>query len=62
MAHRFLPGRTLPGPHDFNTKLQQWLALANANQRTLPGCAPTEPVTADKAAMLALRPVAPTVG
>jgi transposase len=58
----FLPGRSFTGPADFNTQLQQWFALVNARRRRALGCAPTERIAADKAAMLALPPVAPATG
>jgi transposase len=58
----FLPGRSFTGPADFNTQLQQWLTLVNARRRRALGCAPTERIAADKAAMLALPPVAPATG
>jgi transposase len=62
LERSFLPGRTFTGPDDFNAQLQQWLALVNTRQRRVLGCAPTQRIAADKAAMLALPPVAPTVG
>src|SRR5690349_21661889 len=46
LERSFLPGRRFTGPHDFNTQLQQWLTLVNA----------------DRQAMLALPPVAPAAG
>src|SRR5262249_47175461 len=58
----FLPGRSFTGPADFNTQLQQWFALVNARRRRALGCAPTERIAADKAAMLTLPPVAPATG
>ena len=58
----FLPGRVFSGPEDFNAQLQDWFTLVNARRRRVLGCAPTERVAADKAAMLALPPVAPAVG
>lgn len=57
----FLPGRTFTSPHDFNTQLGQWLPVANARRvRVLDG-RPIDFVDADRAQMLALPPVAPTV-
>lgn len=47
---------------DFNTELQQWLQVVNARQRRVLGCAPTDRITADKAAMLRLPPVPPAIG
>jgi transposase len=58
----FLPGRNFTGPDDFNMQLAQWLALVNARIRRALGCAPTDRITADRAAMLSLPPVAPTTG
>jgi transposase len=58
----FLPGRSFTSPADFNTQLQQWLRLANARPRRALGCAPTDRITADRQAMLALPPVAPVTG
>lgn len=58
----FLPGRTFTSPADFNTQLAEWLALANTRPKRALGCAPTERVGADRAAMLALPPVAPVTG
>ena len=58
----FLPGRTFTGPGDFNTQLEQWLVRANGRHHRRIGCAPATRWAADKAAMLALPPVAPQVG
>jgi transposase len=58
----FLPGRSFTSPADFNTQLQQWLQLVNARPRRALGCAPTDRITADRAAMLTLPPVAPVTG
>jgi transposase len=62
LERSFLPGRSFTGPEDFNAQLQQWLALVNARSRRALGCAPTERITADRQAMLALPPVAPSTG
>jgi len=58
----FLPGRTFASPADFNQQLAQWCALANQRPRRVLGCAPAERIGADRAAMLALPPVAPQTG
>jgi transposase len=58
----FLPGRTFTGPADFNAQLQQWLGVGNTRIRRALGCAPTERIAADRAAMLTLPPVAPATG
>jgi transposase len=62
LERSFLPGRAFTGPADFNTQLQKWFTLVNARRRRALGCAPTERIAADKAAMLALPPVAPATG
>lgn len=58
----FLPGRTFTGPADFNARLSQWLELANTRVVRRIGCAPARRWAADRAAMLALPPLAPTIG
>src|SRR5215831_17755594 len=40
----------------------KWLGKVNARTRRALGCAPTDRITADKAAMLALPPVPPATG
>jgi transposase len=62
LERSFLPGRSFTGPDDFNAQLQQWLKLVNARPRRALGCAPTDRITADRQAMLALPPVAPSTG
>jgi transposase len=62
LERSFLPGRIFTGPDDFNTQLAQWLTLVNARTRRALGCAPTDRITADRQAMLALPPVAPATG
>jgi transposase len=62
LERSFLPGRSFTSPADFNAQLQQWLALVNARPRRALGCAPTDRITADRQAMLALPPVAPVTG
>jgi transposase len=62
LERSFLPGRTFTSPADFNTQLAGWLALANTRPRRALGCSPAERIGADKAAMLALPPVAPVTG
>ena len=59
---RSCPAAASPVPADFNTQLQQWLPLVNARRRRALGCAPTDRITADRQAMLALPPVAPATG
>lgn len=58
----FLPGRSFTGPADFNAQLGGFFARANRRWRRAMGCAPAERIAADKAAMLALPPVAPATG
>jgi transposase len=62
LERSFLPGRLFTGPADFNAQLQQWLAVANSRPKRVLGCAPADRITADKAAMLTLPPVAPVTG
>ena len=62
LERSFLPGRTFASPADFNSQLTSWLALVNTRPRRALGCAPTDRIAADRAAMLALPPVAPTTG
>jgi transposase len=62
LERSFLPGRTFTGPADFNVQLAAWLTLANARPRRALGCSPAERIGADRAAMLALPPVAPQTG
>jgi len=58
----FLPGRSFDGPADFNAQLAAWLVRANQRQHRRLGCRPADRWEADKAAMLALPPVAPVTG
>jgi transposase len=62
LERSFLPGRSFASPADFNAQLQDWLELVNQRPRRALGCAPTDRIVADKAAMLALPPVAPATG
>jgi transposase len=62
LERSFLPGRHFGSAAEFNAQLDAWLAVVNTRQRRALGCAPTERITADKAAMLALPPVAPATG
>ena len=62
LERAFLPGRTFLSPADFNAQLQAWLDVVNQRHRRALGCTPVERVAADKAAMLALAPVAPATG
>jgi transposase len=58
----FLPGRSFASPADFNAQLGGWLALANQRHRRALGCAPSDRIDADRAAMLPLPPVTPATG
>ena len=58
----FLPGRSFASPGDFNAQLGEWLAIVNTRNRRALGCSPAERIGADRAAMLALPPVAPATG
>jgi transposase len=58
----FLPGRTFASPADFNAQLAAWTELVNQRRRRVLGCAPTDRIVADRAAMLPLPPVAPATG
>jgi transposase len=62
LERSFLPGRTFASPADFNAQLWAWLALINTRTRRALGCAPSDRIGADRAAMLALPPVAPATG
>ncbi len=62
LERSFLPGRSFSSPTDFNTQLNDWLELVNRRTRRALGCAPTDRITADRQAMLALPPVAPEIG
>jgi len=58
----FLPGRTFTDPDDFNAQLAAWLTRANTRHVRRLGCRPTDRIEADREAMLALPPVAPSTG
>ncbi len=62
LERSFLPGRVFTCPADFNAQLQAWLQLVNRRTRRALGCAPTDRIVADRAAMLTLPPVAPATG
>ena len=58
----FLPGRDFTSPDDFNSQLSSWLPHANARTVRALKARPMDLVTADRAAMLRLPPVAPAHG
>jgi transposase len=62
LERSFLPGRAFASPADFNAQLQQFLARANTRHHRALGCAPADRIEADRAAMIALPPVAPETG
>lgn len=62
LERSFLPGRVFASPADFNGQLGQWLLGANHRRHRVLGCRPADRLEADKAAMLALPPVAPATG
>ena len=62
LERSFLPGRDFASPADFNTQLQSWLVKANNRHHRRLGCRPSDRLDADRAAMLALPPVAPVTG
>jgi transposase len=62
LERAFLPGRVFTSPEDFNIQLQDWLVRANHRQHRVLGCRPADRIEADKAAMLALPPVLPSLG
>jgi transposase len=62
LERSFLPGRSFGSPADFNRQLQAWLDVVNQRRRRALGCVPVDRITADRAAMLRLPPVAPATG
>jgi transposase len=62
LERAFLPGRVFSCPADFNSQLQDWLVRANHRQHRVLGCRPVDRVEADRAAMLSLPPVGPSIG
>src|SRR3954454_15844465 len=62
LERSFLPGRAFTGPADFNAQITAWLGRVNTRPRRALGCAPTDRIAADLAAMLPLPPVAPATG
>lgn len=58
----FMPGRSFDSPADFNGQFSDWLDGANRRVVRTIKARPVDLVDADRAAMLALPPVPPTVG
>src|ERR1700758_3857269 len=62
LERSWLPGREFASPADFNAQLAGWLATVNTRWRRHLEGAPTGWIAADRAAMIALPPVAPVTG
>jgi len=58
----FLPGRGFVSPVDFNTQMSTWLPKANRRTVRALKARPVDLLDVDKAAMLALPPLAPPAG
>lgn len=58
----FMPGREFDSPADFNTQFAGWIDGANQRLVRTIRARPVDLIDADRAAMLALPPVAPTLG
>ena len=58
----FMPGRSFDSPADFNGQFAGWLERANRRVVRTLQARPIDLVDADRAAMLALPPIRPTVG
>ncbi len=58
----FMPGRDFESPADFDTQFGEWLIIANARIVRTIKTRPVDRLDADRAAMLALPPIAPAVG
>ena len=59
----FLPGRSFVSPFDFNAQIEAWLtSVANVRHLRSIGTTPADRWGSDRAAMVELPPVAPTVG
>lgn len=58
----FLPGRRFASPADFNAQLASWLVRANSRHHRRIECRPVDRLAADRAAMVAIPPVAPVLG
>ena len=58
----FMPGRRFVSPADFNAQFADWLDTANGRQVRTTRARPVDLLDVDRAAMLALPPLAPRVG
>ncbi len=61
-AFRGTLGARILQSHDFNAQLEDWLQRANHRHHRRLDCRPADRIGADRAAMVALPPVPPTVG
>lgn len=57
-----MPGRDFASPADFNTQFTDWLTIANARIVRTIKARPVDLLAADRAAMLPLPPVPPSLG
>ena len=62
LERSWLPGREFASPADFNAQLAGWVAKANTRWHRRLECRPADRIAADRAAMIALPPVAPVTG
>lgn len=58
----FLPGRSFTDPADFNTQLTWWLPGANTRHVRRLGARPADRIEEDRARMIRLPPVVPSLG
>lgn len=58
----FMPGRTFESPADFDAQFTAWLTIANSRIVRTIRTRPVDRIEVDRAAMLPLPPVPPTVG
>jgi hypothetical protein len=58
----FMPGRDFTSPADFNTQFTEWLTRANSRVVRTIKARPVDLLDSDRAAMLPLPPVPPSVG
>jgi len=58
----FMPGRSFASPTDFNTQLMDWLPVANQRRVRSLRARPVDLLEQDRAGMLPIPPVAPTLG
>ena len=58
----FMPGRDFTSPADFNTQFSEWLTHANSRVVRTIKARPVDLLESDRAAMLQLPPVPPSVG